>query len=677
MASSMETILEERMSAEISAIDLNMTAVSDSNYSPYQRKYSHSPKNESIKAEDASIFIVKNLDTGESLDMRNENSAQFPETYTRVLGDDATDLDVKEFFRKKQLLNFELCEASKENDVGRCRALLTPNTEGLIAAVNSKWLDDWTPLHIAANEGHHDILEVLLTGPQLADINARSTMMRTPLHQAVIKSHFEASVKLIHHDADINVYDDDGNTPLHLAAMYGHVKLVRYILDKFPVLSRNNLGLTAFEVAATYEIFKLIRSYAASVFFSTISVYCRVPFNRALLHNSRRDQVQKLMDTCKSKPPTDQTLYLFHNRPRLIVPPRKTTNRLRMPKIEEVMEDESMFDTDSGDVEEILTQVVQRASYRDFTYLQRLGRGSFGEVYLAKHILTDKLHALKILSKEKVIAQNLIRYCTTEKRVLAMVRHPFIVHLEYVFQTPQKLVLVMEFCRAGDLSSQLMRLRKLPEEHARIYAAEIILAIEELHRHNIIYRDLKPDNVVLDEEGHAHLTDFGLAKEGIKMQDTTKSFCGSIAYLAPEMLKRAGHSQAIDWYLLGNLMYEMLTGFPPFFSTDREKMFKSIQTTKISMPKNMSPEAKSLIEGLLDKNPAARLGGGPRGAEEIKDHPFFSGIDWNEVYNKKLVPPTPKLKPLNLDKPVPPSMVFGKLEEDSSSKINGWSVLIP
>jgi serine/threonine protein kinase len=129
-------------------------------------------------------------------------------------------------------------------------------------------------------------------------------------------------------------------------------------------------------------------------------------------------------------------------------------------------------------------------------------------------------------------------------------------------------------------------------------------------------------------------------------------------------------------------MYEMLTGIPPFFSTDREKMFKSIKTTKISLPKSMTYEAKSLIEGvrstqLLEKNPAQRLGGGPRGAEEIKDHPFFSGIDWTEVYNRQLTPPMPRLKSLNVDKPVPPSIVFGKLEEDSDSRIEGWSVLLP
>lgn len=131
-----------------------------------------------------------------------------------------------------------------------------------------------------------------------------------------------------------------------------------------------------------------------------------------------------------------------------------------MPKITEVIEDELMFESDSCDIEEILTQVVAKASFRDFIFLQRLGRGSFGEVYLGKHLATDKLHALKILSKDKVVAQNLIRYCTTEKQVLATVRHPFIVHLDYVFQTPQKLVLVMEFCRGGDLSSHLMRVRK-------------------------------------------------------------------------------------------------------------------------------------------------------------------------------------------------------------------------
>jgi protein-serine/threonine kinase len=145
----------------------------------------------------------------------------------------------------------------------------------------------------------------------------------------------------------------------------------------------------------------------------------------------------------------------------------------------------------------------------------------------------------------------------------------------------------------------------------RIYSAEIILAIEELHRHDIIYRDLKPDNVVLDEAGHAHLTDFGLSKEGVKMNKQTSSFCGSAAYLAPEMLRKAGHNHSLDWYLLGDLIYELLMGFPPFFSSDREKMFRNIQYAKLNLPTHLSREALSLLEGvlfrqLLNRNPPFR-----------------------------------------------------------------------
>jgi ankyrin repeat protein len=177
--------------------------------------------------------------------------------------------------------------------------------------VNSKWLDDWTPLHIAANEGHKEVLTMLLSSQQLVDINARSTMMRTPLHQAALKSQYGAVVTLINHDADINPIDDDGNTPLHLAAMHGHLNLVSFLVGKFPWLVKNNLGLTAIDMAATYDVYSLIKGYAKSVLASTRSLYCRLPFNTVLLHNSRRDAVQRLMDTCNSKPPTDKALDLL------------------------------------------------------------------------------------------------------------------------------------------------------------------------------------------------------------------------------------------------------------------------------------------------------------------------------------------------------------------------------
>ena len=156
----------------------------------------------------------------------------------------------------------------------------------------------------------------------------------------------------------------------------------------------------------------------------------------------------------------------------------------------------------------------------------------------------------------------------------------------------------MDYCPCGDLSQCLRKEGRFSEERARIYLAEITLSIEHLHKRNIIFRDLKPDNVVLDKDGHAMLTDFGLSKEGIDGPEATRSFCGSIAYLAPEILARTGHGKAVDWYLLGVLLYEMLVGQPPYFSPDRDEIFKNIMNAPLKIPAYVSLNAKSLITGV-------------------------------------------------------------------------------
>jgi serine/threonine protein kinase len=177
---------------------------------------------------------------------------------------------------------------------------------------------------------------------------------------------------------------------------------------------------------------------------------------------------------------------------------------------------------------------------------------------------------MKVLHKQRILKSKLLTYAKTERDILSKTEHPFIVHLDYAFQTKTKLFFVQEFCPGGDLSSIIKLKKTLPEAIARSYLAEILLALQDLHQRNIIYRDLKPDNIVIDGRGHARLIDFGLAKAGVTENNSgTNSFCGSVSYLAPEMLIKQGHGKAIDWYLLGVLLYEMLCGKPPYFDENK------------------------------------------------------------------------------------------------------------
>jgi len=217
-------------------------------------------------------------------------------------------------------------------------------------------------------------------------------------------------------------------------------------------------------------------------------------------------------------------------------------------------------------------------SLDDFEVIEKLGKGSFGAVYLVKKRddPDQTLYAMKILEKDKVLAQNLIRYAKTERNVLYMVQHQFVVGLNFSFQSHSRLYLIMDYCPGGDMGMALAKHRRFSEDNARVYAAEILLALEYLHKNKIIFRDLKPDNVIFDSDGHALLTDFGLSKTGMGATDKSTSFCGSVAYLAPEMLRKQGHTKSIDWYLLGVLIYEMLVGVPPYFNTEKKKLFENI-----------------------------------------------------------------------------------------------------
>uniref|UniRef100_A0A8C9WUR6 non-specific serine/threonine protein kinase n=1 Tax=Scleropages formosus TaxID=113540 RepID=A0A8C9WUR6_SCLFO len=301
---------------------------------------------------------------------------------------------------------------------------------------------------------------------------------------------------------------------------------------------------------------------------------------------------------------------------------------------------------DEGSVKEInITQHVkegsEKADPQQFELRKVLGQGSFGKVFLVKKITgpdAGQLYAMKVLKKATLKVRDRVR-TKMERDILVEVNHPFIVKLHYAFQTEGKLYLILDFLRGGDLFTRLSKEVMFTEEDVKFYLAELALALDHLHSLGIIYRDLKPENILLDEDGHIKLTDFGLSKESIDHENKAYSFCGTVEYMAPEVVNRRGHTHSADWWSYGVLMYEMLTGTLPFQGKDRKETMTMILKAKLGMPQFLSLEAQSLLRNLFKRNPANRLGAGPDGVEEIKRHQFFSSIDWNKLFRREIHPP--------------------------------------
>lgn len=275
-----------------------------------------------------------------------------------------------------------------------------------------------------------------------------------------------------------------------------------------------------------------------------------------------------------------------------------------------------------------------------FKLIKVVGKGSFGKVFLVREIKTQEMFALKVLRKDNIIKRNQVEHTRTERSVLGYVNHPFIVGLKMAFQSKEKLFFVLDYCAGGELFFHLCKVGKFSESRASFYAAEIVLALEYIHQLDIVYRDLKPENVLLDARGHVRLTDFGLSKEGITNSSSgANSFCGTPEYLAPEILNRQGHGRAVDWWSLGALLYEMLTGLPPFYCRDRERLFEKIRRGHLEYPRSLSSRAQLLLRGLLTKDPTKRLGSGEDDAVPIKSHLFFQGTNWEDLASGQISPP--------------------------------------
>ena len=297
--------------------------------------------------------------------------------------------------------------------------------------------------------------------------------------------------------------------------------------------------------------------------------------------------------------------------------------------------DEPFLSSNEEGSQEFTTKVVRG----DFDEMKVLGKGSFGKVLLVRYKKNQKLYAMKILKKAVIMKNNEEIHTKTERKILAKINHPFIVSLYFAFQDEKKLYLITEFMQGGELFYHLHRERFFSNERTQFYAAEIVLALDHLHKNNCIYRDLKPENVLLDKDGHIKLADFGLSKIMLE-KNKAKAFtlCGTPDYLAPEILEDKGYDKTVDWWSLGALIYEMLVGYSPFKMKKGEQLNIEKYKEPVPLHNHFTPEAKMIITDLLVVEPSKRLGYGSNGTENIKKHPFFKDINWEELYNKKVEP---------------------------------------
>ncbi|KAJ3407005.1 camp-dependent protein kinase catalytic subunit [Chytridiales sp. JEL 0842] len=281
-----------------------------------------------------------------------------------------------------------------------------------------------------------------------------------------------------------------------------------------------------------------------------------------------------------------------------------------------------------------------KLTVHDFNIDRTLGTGSFGRVHLVRLKSSGKYYAMKVLRKSEIVKMKQVEHTVNEKLILEQLNYPFLVNMLGTFQDSLNVYFVLEYVQGGELFSFLRRSGRFPNNVAKFYAAEVILAFEHLHSKDIIYRDLKPENLLIDAKGHIKITDFGFGKH---VPDVTWTLCGTPDYLAPEIIQSKGYGRAVDWWALGILIYEMLAGHPPFYDEDHFKLYEKILACKPKFPPHFDPNAKDLVKRLLTPDLTKRYGNLKSGSADIKNHKWFAGLEWDKL--EALEIPAPYIPP--------------------------------
>jgi serine/threonine protein kinase len=495
--------------------------------------------------------------------------------------------------------------AARTGDVNYLRSVMLACFPSLASI---KGLDEWTPLHLAADAGHAECVRVLVESR--ADMAAETSNGRMPLHVAAQRGHDEVCAVLLASSCDARVTTSEGSTALHLASAGGHGKVVRQLLNEDPECQedKDNCGRIAAELALDAETLVLFDGKALQ------NAYARTVFGGTLRRTSRADHVNALLYRTQyvplgRSPGRDKTLTVGSKGQNL--------RKHRRPFV--ALRQES---------------ALANPGLKGFVPVRLIGQGNFGSVYKVRKAGTNKMFAMKVQEKAKLIDNKLMEYSITERNILSYTDHPFIMKMYYAFQTGAHLALVLEFCDGGDLHELIKRHQGLPLDLTKHYVAEVFLALEYLHARNILYRDLKPENVVL-KDGHCKLADFGLSKES--KNGKGMSFCGSAAYISPEMLSKQIYTWSVDLYALGVLAYETANGKPPFVGKSREELFDKIQTEEIPFHDEHDLVLRSFIEALMERDVNKRLGA--RNTADVREHPLMLSLDLEGIANFTVQPP--------------------------------------